>query len=104
VLEAADDVGGRLCANVGEDQRLLQALPCLVVELLEQARAELGLEGLPLFESDSRRRRNKPPRWGSSAGWAGRAVLSPRSTTSCQVRAIERQVSVVASGCLGGFG
>ncbi len=45
-LEPPDDVGGGLCPDVGEDQRLLEPLPCLVVELLEEARAELRLQGL----------------------------------------------------------
>ena len=45
-LEPPDDLGGGLRADVGEDQRLLEPLPGLVVELLEEARAELGLQRL----------------------------------------------------------
>ena len=46
LLELADDLGGRRRAHVRVDQRLLEALPCLVVERLEERRLELGAERL----------------------------------------------------------
>ena len=45
LLELRDDLRGRLGADVGHDQRLLQALPRLLVDVaLEQRRLDLGLE------------------------------------------------------------
>jgi hypothetical protein len=41
VLELLDHLGRRPGPHVGVDQRLLQALPGLVVELLEQRRLDL---------------------------------------------------------------
>ena len=46
-LEPLDHLGGRAGADVGEDQRLLEALPRLLVELaLEQRRLDLGRQRL----------------------------------------------------------
>ena len=46
-LELLDDLGGRARADVGVDQRLLEALPGLLVEVaLEQRRLDLGGERL----------------------------------------------------------
>ena len=42
LLELADDVGGRARADVGHDQRLLEALPGLVVERVEERGLDLG--------------------------------------------------------------
>ena len=46
LLELRDDLGGRLGADVGVDQRLLEPLPRLVAEILEQRRLDLGGERL----------------------------------------------------------
>ena len=46
LLELLDDLGRRRGADVGHDQRLLQALPRLFVERLEQRRLDLGGERL----------------------------------------------------------
>ena len=46
VLEPLDDLGGRRRPDVGHDQRLLEALPALVVERVEQRRLDLGAERL----------------------------------------------------------
>ena len=47
LLELADDLGRRARADVGHDQRLLEALPRLLVErALEQRRLDLGAERL----------------------------------------------------------
>ena len=44
VLEPLDDLRGRARTDVGHDQRLLEALPGLVVERVEQRRLDLGAE------------------------------------------------------------
>ena len=46
LLELADDLRGRRRADVGHDQRLLQALPRLVVERVEERRLDLGRQRL----------------------------------------------------------
>ena len=43
-LELADDLGRGAGAHVGEDQRLLEALPGPLVEVVADARGELGAE------------------------------------------------------------
>ena len=47
VLEPLDDLRRRAGADVGVDQRLLQALPGLLVESLEQRGLDLGGQRLP---------------------------------------------------------
>jgi hypothetical protein len=46
LLELGDDLGRRRGAHVGVDERLLQPLPGLLGEILEQSRLDLGLERL----------------------------------------------------------
>ena len=80
-------VGGGRRADVGEDQRLLQPLPGLVVESGRRGwrRSPRRAPG-GSCERLSRRRR-KTPRRSSSASVAGcdRVSRAPRSTISCQV-------------------
>ena len=47
VLETPDHGGGRRCADVGENQRLLEVLPRLLVDPLGEARGELGCQRQP---------------------------------------------------------
>ena len=62
-LELLDDLRGRAGADVGVDQRLLEALPGLLVEVaLEQRRLDLGRSASRVLRMFERRRRKKPRR------------------------------------------
>ena len=87
-----DDLGGRARADVGHDQRLLEALPGLLVErALEQRRLDLGAERLRASCTGSRAGGGRSPRRCSGSALAGDRRARPPSPVmkrSVQSRAI----------------
>ena len=78
-LEPADHLGGGRHADVGEDQRLLEALPGLVVDLVEEARRELGAQRLAALGEPLAQAREAARLRSGSADRGGSAAGPPRS-------------------------
>ena len=72
LLELLDDLGGRPRADVGVDQRLLEALPRLLVELAANSVAWISAVSASRVLRMFSRRRRKNPRRRSGSGSSGR--------------------------------
>ena len=91
VLEPLDHLGGGRRAGVGEDQRLLQPLPGLVVDAVEEAGRDLLGQRLAAFrEALAQAPEDAAALLGSASGSAEAFALArePRSRISCQLVAI----------------
>ena len=91
LLELADDARGGRRADVGHDQRLLEALPGLLVDVaLQQRRLDLGGSASRVFDRFSRRRRKNPRRRsGSSSAVAVAVAVAPLAPPAVMKRSVQ---------------